>query len=258
MAIETLPSEQTVLDERIAGFWNGILDFLGTILHFIIPLLVLVLFIIICLFVTGKLQIKSIIPPEIIWSNKSKSQPRPKRKIDRLITDTPPPAPKDKRATLPLVLLLPDRLLKKGDRQRIAIQCDNQSQAEEYGRLWFHKLFESDSYGYDRIGWIDYEKKKNQNIHTDLTLAACFYNEFWFLREEFREPDVRYSKQMEYFKQHDKHTILFVNLLEFPEWVDRDLRRYSNLPGLSVILLSDRGIDGYTSYVLSQNGGETQ
>lgn len=246
MISETMPSEQTILEERIAGYWNNVLDFLESKPFIIILVFLIVILLIVVL--RKRLRIVSVIPFEVTWIKKSNS-------IARLITDTPAPAPKNKNKALPIELRSPDRHLNNGDRQRILIKCENREDAEELGRLWFHKLYESISPTYDYIGWVDYETKRNQQKYGDLTLAACFYSELWYLREEYEDPDIRYSKQMDFFKKPDKHSILFINILEYPEWIVRDLGRHNNLPGLSVILISDREIAGYDVYNPSMNGG---
>ena len=252
MTSETIPSEQTILDERIAGFCNDVIDCLISKPY--IVAIVLIVFVFIILLFRNKLKIISVFPPHIDWVSSPTSASN--SRIDRLITDAPAPAPKEKKAKLPNTLRTPDRRIKDGNRQRIVIKCSDRNAAEEYGRLWFHKLFEINSPTYDHIGWIDYEKKRNQKEFPDLTLAACFYAELSYLRAEYKDPSTRYSKQVELFMNSEKHTILFINILEFPDWIVRDLGRHNNFPGLSIILISDREIDGYEVYELSGDGGD--
>ncbi len=170
-------------------------------------------------------------------------------KKDRLITDLPASAPRDKTRPLPLSLHRVNRNLRSKKRERIAICCSDYGCALECGRLWYHKLDE-DKIG-DYIGWIDYTCGCEEVLSIDL----CIMREF-SLHKEIQDREIRRSLQLDHLKDPRKHTILFVNIPAQQVVADTSLSRYNNLPGLSVIVIACQPIDGFTTYELPPTGGE--
>lgn len=246
MMDESTPSEKDVLDERIAGLLNNIWDWLENNPIIGILLLCGIGVIVLVLLLSGVL--KKIGPLDFSGGN-TKPESSQKQKLGRQITDLPAPAPTDKTAGLPARLRRIKKNLSVGKRTRILIQCDNRSYAEELGKRLYYKL-EEEKIG-NHIGWVSY-----RNLGTDSdVIDACIDRDFSIFNDN---PDfmMRKSRRLDLLRNAKVHTILFINLLEQPARKDYALERYNNLPGLSVILISDRKINGYETYPFTEDGGE--
>ena len=251
MTEETMVSEQSVLDERIAGYGNNILDGLETARNIIIPLLILILIVFLILLFKKRIVLKSIWPPEIIWQGKNSSR---KKWEGRQLTDFSAPALLPKSTLeLPSGLTQMAQQMKNAVRKRVLIQCSDRSYAQELGKLLYHELERLRAGDY--IGWISYRDLVRED-GVD-AIDACVDHDFARTDDTSSDYQVRRSRRLDLFRDQSKHTILFVNILEFPQKTDYSLELYNNLPGLSLILLSDQEINGYETLLFTRNGGDS-
>lgn len=175
---------------------------------------------------------------------KNKQQQFPRR-----ITVLPAPKPKNPDVEPPSWIVPLINRLRYGERKHILIQCSNQSQAEELGRILYHKL--EDEKICDHIGWIHYEKGE-----TEKPLIEERIDREFSIYAEIENYDVRRSKRISFLDNDNQHTVLFINVITYQKEKDCVLERYNNCKGLSMVLLSSVEIDGFETVSLPKNWGK--
>lgn len=228
-------SEQEQLKERLAGIANSVLNWAFNNPFWAVMIVLFVIALLVFLAVKG--VVKTIGPIEFP-PHSEKPNKYSRGKADRLITDLPAPMPNNKDAQLPPKLRRVLRELKEGTRKRIAIVCDEHSHAEELGKLLYHKINEK-KIG-NHIGWLTYKKFEKR----PLTISTCINAEFSIYRD-VKDYELRSSLCKKFLRSNKYHTILFVNIIDYPEQKDTTLEQCNNLPGLSIILLSSVEMTGF-------------
>lgn len=238
----TVISEKEQFTERLYGWLNDALTFFEN--HKIIAFLSLIVVVALVAFLVCNKHIESIGP---IKFNKRVGKKQKKKKIKRQITYLPGPRPLNCDAKLPLELenILQD--LKEGKRKRILIKNDNRCEAEEIGKLLYHRLNQKNICDY--VGWINYNIDKPGHK----TMEECIEQEFSIFKH-IKDYDIRKSKRLDFLDDLKKHCVLFVNVVSYCETEDYDISRYNNFDGLSVILMSEYEINGYETYLINKKG----
>lgn len=172
-----------------------------------------------------------------------------RKKYNRRITDLPAPKPLNPEAELPSGLKTLIKELKSGKRKHILLQSDDIRLAEELGRRLYHKLDER-KIG-KHIGWLCYEKLENGRP----VIETCI-NDGFVIYNDVDDYTARRSKRLDFMSNPKRHTILFVKIVKYRKDKDDALERYNNLKGLSMILMSKTEIQGFKTYLVTENGGE--
>ncbi len=248
-------SEKEKLDERVFEFFNKIWEWAENNKSLVIILCISVLIVVII----GLSVLISFLYNRVISGYITKIGPiefSGKRKINkkinqRRITSLPAPKPSDPNEELLDEFKTLFSELKSGTRKNIVIKCSDQLYAVELGKILYHKI-DTEKVG-DYIGWIDYK-----DIETEYPIIEACMDKELIIFNDIDDFKIRISHRIGFFDNENQHTILFVNIKEYDETKDDAISRYSNLKGLSLILIHTNEVDGYDTCEINIRRGELQ
>ncbi len=138
-------------------------------------------------------------------------------------------------------------------RTRCCVVCRNAELAENYARMFYHRIENAASL--DHYGWVYYREPKDMNLK--LCIKSCFFESLRIFNE-IELLDKRFIRQVDFFDQANRHTLLVLRKMQNTPEPDEQLLQIATLEGLSIVLFSTEPVPGYHIIEILQEGGENE
>lgn len=138
-------------------------------------------------------------------------------------------------------------------RTRCCVVCQNAELAENYARMFYHRMENAASLNH--YGWVYYKEPKDMNL--ELCIESCFFESLRIFNE-IELPEKRFIRQVDFLDQPNMHTLLVLRKMQNASKPDDKLLQIAALKGLSIVLFSTEEVPGYHTIEIPQEGGRNE